>query len=410
MASRALVVRYAEIALKGKNRSEFERALRANLEARLAGVAHGAVERSWGRVLVRFAGDAAPLIARAREVFGIASLSAAVSVAPELAAIAEAAITLVEAALARQPGDQPISFRVTAKRADKAFPMTSLELDRELGAAILSRCTRLKARMRQPELELGVELRRHEALLYLESVAGPGGLPVGTAGKAVLLLSGGIDSPVAGYLAMKRGLSIVALTFHSFPYTGDALKEKVYDLARVLARHQPRTKLLAIPLTDVQVAIKATAPESLRTLLYRRAMHRIATAVAMRERAGALVTGESLGQVASQTLENLALIEQASPLITLRPLLCFDKRDTIALARSIGTFDLSIRPAADCCTLFQPERPAIRGKLETALQAESQIDLAALEAAALAQAEMVELTPESSAAHSFVSGVSVNTV
>lgn len=370
----AVVVRYGELALKGGNRALFENVLLRNM--REAAEREGAPARI---VKTRGRFDAWPndpaaspkLIDALRRVFGIASLSPAIRAGTALEALGEGATRIVEAALAREPGDARVPFRVDARRADKSYPLKSAEINAQVGGILLGRFPRLAVDLERPRVSVGLEIRPHgEAFLFEERVPGPGGLPLGTTGKVVALLSAGIDSPVAAWLAMKRGCRVALCHFHSFPFLGRESEEKVRDLARILARWQPRTALWLVPLAEIQKAVKLAAPEPYRTLLYRRAMHRLAERVAAEERARAIVTGDNLGQVASQTLENLLVTERASRMLLLRPLLTYDKSETIALAREIGTFETSIRPADDCCTLFQPKSPAIHGRVDEAERAE----------------------------------------
>lgn len=372
----AWLVRYGEIGLKGGNRHEFEGRLVRNLRSALTPFPGCDTRLLSGRLLVTAPeasasiGGAAPADARAiqeslRRVCGVTSISPAVRVAADLEAIGAAAVeeaTLALAlALARRPGAPAPTFRIEARRADKGFPFPSMEVDRRIGAAVLARHPQLRVRLDDPELVIGIELRPEGAFVFHERIRGPGGLPVGSLGRALALLSGGIDSPVAAYLAMKRGLLVQAVFFHASEFTGFGAIEKVKRLARELSRFEPRLALHLVPFAPVQIAIKESTESSYRTILYRRMMHRIATLLARREHLAALVSGDNLGQVASQTLENLELTAAASELPLLRPLLTYDKEETIALAKQIGTYDTSIIDEPDCCTLFQPPRPRIRG-------------------------------------------------
>lgn len=373
----AVVVRYGELALKGGNRPLFENVLLRNMkEAAERDGVPARIVKTRGRFDAWPSDPAAAprLIDALRRVFGIETLSPAIRVGTDLAAIGAGATRIVEAALRREPGEGRVSFRVDARRADKSYPLKSAEINAEVGGILLERFPRLKVDLDHARVSVGVEIRPHgEAFLFEERVPGPGGLPLGTTGKVVALLSAGIDSPVAAWLAMKRGCRVALCHFHSFPFLGRESEEKVRDLARILARWQPRTSLWFVPLAEIQKAVKLAAPEPYRTLLYRRAMHRLAERVAKEERARAIVTGDNLGQVASQTLENLLVTERAARLLLLRPLLTYDKSETIALARRIGTFDVSIRPADDCCTLFQPKSPVIHGRVDEAEIAEQSV-------------------------------------
>ncbi|MSR47942.1 MAG: tRNA 4-thiouridine(8) synthase ThiI [Planctomycetes bacterium] len=384
MIADAALVRYGEIGLKGGNRQEFLDRLARNLRYALQPFAGATVEPLRGRFLARLPGDWSDATAALSRVFGVTSVSPARRIPAEIAAIAEAAAEAAESACA---ATTHATFRAKANRADKRFPQTSIEVERAVGGAVLARVPRLRVDLDSPDLVLGIEIRDEATFLYHERIAGPGGLPVGSTGRALALLSGGIDSPIAAWLAMKRGLALEALFFHSVEFTGFAATEKVKELARLLSRSSPRFALHLVPFSPVQVAIKEACEPSYRTLLYRRMMHRIAVVLARADRQAALVTGDNLGQVASQTLENLALTAAASELPLLRPLLTYDKEETIALARRIGTFEISIRPALDCCTVFQPPRPRIRGDAGDVAREEAALDLERLVADSIAGLE-----------------------
>jgi thiamine biosynthesis protein ThiI len=391
-ARSAWLVRYGEIGLKGGNRHEFEGRLVRNLRSALTPFPGCATQLLHGRLLITPPEGGAPDDSRAieeamRRVCGVTSLSPAVRVAADLEAIGAAAIDAATAALARRPAAAPPTFRIESRRADKGFPLNSMEVDRRVGAAVLARHPQLRVRLDDPELVIGVELRPEGAFVFHARIAGPGGLPVGSLGRALALLSGGIDSPVAAYLAMKRGLLVQGLFFHASEFTGFGAIEKVKRLARELSRFEPRFALHLVPFAPVQVAIKEATEPSYRTILYRRMMHRIAVVLARREHLAALVSGDNLGQVASQTLENLELTAAASELPLLRPLLTYDKEETIALAKRIGTYELSIVDEPDCCTLFQPPRPRIRGDAAHVAANEARLAIAPLVDAAVAGVE-----------------------
>jgi thiamine biosynthesis protein ThiI len=385
-ASWAVIVRYAEIFLKGQNRRFFEDKLVRGLRRALADLPGSQVTRLHGRVLVvpGGGGSAQAAITRLQRVFGVASLSPARLAEKEEGALGDAAVEVAERALgtySRTP-----SFRVRVQRADKRFPVASPELARRLGARVIERF-KLPVDLEEAELVVGVEVGPERCFAFAESLPGPGGLPTGSAGPVTLLLSGGIDSPVAGWLAAKRGCEVSAVYFHSFPYTGDRTKEKVVGLARVLARWQGPSRLHVVDFTEVQKALRDAGPAELAVVLYRRMMVRAAELLGKRNGAKALVTGESLGQVASQTLENLAVIGRPATMPILRPLITFDKSETIALAQRIGTYDLSVQPYEDCCSLFVPRHPATKARLFDVEKAESKLDVAAL---ALKLADTVE--------------------
>jgi thiamine biosynthesis protein ThiI len=350
------------------------------------------VEREHGMLVVEPSRRAGDVERRMRDVFGIATLSLARSAESDLDAIARRGGEVVAEALDGFPRSRRVRFRVSTRRSDKRFPLTSREIDREVADRLPPELwERMEVDLGRPELELGVQVRRGTSFVFAERVPGAGGLPVGTVGRVVVLLSGGIDSPVAAWMAMKRGCEAVLLSFHSRPWVGEGFERKVERLARVLSRFQPRTRLVLAPLAEIQMSIKELAPPPYRTVLYRRMMQRLAARLAREERAGAIVTGEALGQVASQTLENLALIEEAADLPVLRPLVAFDKTEAIALARRIGTYDVSIENEPDCCTVFQPERPVIRGRLAECQAVEANLDVEGLIEASLSARRVVDV-------------------
>jgi tRNA uracil 4-sulfurtransferase len=385
-----LLCRYGEIFLKSGNRKRFERVLCDNVRGALAGVAGARVESPYGRVLVRVPADQAEEAAtRLERVFGLVSLSVARSVPadPEAIAISAAAVDEAQAAIARR---RPASFRIDARRADKRFPLPSLELARRVGARVAIE-TGLPVDLHTPALRVGVEVATGGAFVYGDTRAAPGGLPVGSSGRGLLLLSGGIDSPVAGWLAAKRGMALDAVYFHSPPYVGEKSRDKVLTLGRTLARWQALRSVIVVSFTETQKRLRAAGPAELAVVLYRRMMIRIADALADQRGSDALVTGENLGQVASQTIENMTAIEAAARRVVLRPLVTYDKVETTALARRIGTYETSILPFEDCCSLFVPPHPATRARAQDAERVEALLDLAAEIATAVATAEHVSL-------------------
>ena len=337
------------------------------------------IERATGQLVVLPDARVNDVAERLREVFGFSSISRARMAPLDPDAIAEVAEAVLAGALDSHPANRPIPFRVETRRGDKSFPMTSPELDRYVADRVLGpHAERLRVDLSHPELTLGIHVRPERAYVYAERLSAAGGLPVGTLGRVLCLLSGGIDSSVAAWLAMKRGCEVSFVGFHSFPYIGESYLAKVRRLVRVLTRFQARSVHYEVPFAEVQTSIRERCPPSYRTVLYRRMMQRIAAELAEREKALALVTGESLGQVASQTLENLSLIGAAAELPVLRPLIAFDKAEIIALARRIGTYELSIEPEPDCCTVFQPKRPVIQGRADVCLAAERELEVGRL--------------------------------
>ncbi len=385
-----LLCRYGELFLKSGNRHRFERTLADNVRAALAGVPGARVAQIHGRLLVRVAADHAEAAAAHLErTFGLVSFSVArqVGVAEDLAEITAAVVEAARAAIARE---RPQSFKIEARRSDKRFPVDSMAMAKLLGAAVQAD-TGLAVDVHTPALRLGVEVETDVAFVYAGTRASPGGLPVGTAGNALLLLSGGIDSPVAGWLAAKRGLTLDAVYFHSPPFIGEKSRDKVLTLGRILARWQALRSVTVVPFTEAQKHIRDAGADDLSVVLYRRMMMRIADAIADRLESAALVTGENLGQVASQTIENMTAIEAAARRVVLRPLVTYDKVETTALARRIGTFETSILPFEDCCSLFVPSHPATRARVHDAERIEEKLDVAAEVAAAVAGSERVSI-------------------
>jgi thiamine biosynthesis protein ThiI len=389
-----VLVRYGELALKGGNRGAFEKALAQNIKRATRDIASVRIERTTGRFAIFPRGRAMDVARRTQDVFGIKSVSPAWGAEPDPEAILPVARAVFDQALATFPTDRPVSCRISTTRADKAFPYTSPEFDRHVAEAVLPGRDRVRVQLVDPELELGIDIRPERAWIFSQRMPGPGGLPVGTLGSVLCLLSGGLDSPVAAWMTMKRGCRVGFVSFHSAPYLGEGSRKKVLDLARALGRYQGRSRLYVVPFAECQEQVRDAAPEGYRTVLYRRMMQRIASELAERDRWQALVTGESLGQVASQTLENMTCIGAAASLPVLRPLLGFDKEETIEIARRIGTFELSNRPEPDCCTVFQPRRPVIRGRLDLCHEVEAAIGMESLCARAVEGVEVIPVEYE----------------
>jgi len=383
-----VLCRYGELFLKSGNRRAFERVLADNVRAALTDLPRARVEQTHGRLLVRLPeDDADDAAARLTRVFGLVSLSVArqVDAKEDLEAITAMAVDQARAVVAR---DRPASFKIEARRADKRFPKSSLDIDRHVGAAVQA-ATGLPVDVHTPALRIGIEVGTDVAYVFAGKHDAPGGLPVSASGRALLLLSGGIDSPVAGWLAAKRGLALDAVYFHSPPYIGEKSRDKVIALGKQLARWQALRSVTVVPFTDAQKHLRDAGPAELAVVLYRRMMMRIADEIADRLEASALVTGENLGQVASQTIENLTAIEAAARRVILRPLVTYDKVETTALARRIGTYETSILPFEDCCSLFVPSHPATRARAQDAERVEAKLDVAAEIAAAVAASERI---------------------
>lgn len=379
------LVRYGEIGLKGKNRPQFERRLMDNISRALKKVGPARVSRVYGRLVVESEADPALVVERLQKVFGIVGVSPVLRLPLEEEAICAGALEALKdaaAGLGAAPGS-PVTFKVEARRSNKGFPLTSPELNGLVGAYLLQNYPGLQVDVHDPQIRVRVEIREKNAFVYAADVPGIGGLPVGAGGRALLLLSGGIDSPVAGWMAMKRGIEIEAVHFHSFPFTGEKSLEKVRDLCRILTHYTARIKLHVVHFTDIQKEIQVYCPEELRVTIMRRMMFRLATRIAGQREALALVTGESVGQVASQTLESMRTINQVTDLPVLRPLVGMDKLEIIQRAHRIGTYETSVLPYEDCCTLFLPRHPATRPDPGQAARAEEPLAVDELLAGAL---------------------------
>ena len=389
--SRVILCRFGELFLKAGNRKRFEETLYRNMRAAIRDVPGARVDPVHGRVLVHVSDEqsAEDAALRLQRVFGLVSVSVATVVPADMAAMTQAAITI---ATRERDSAGVKTFKIEARRTDKKFPQTSMEIGRDIGARVID-ATGLRVDVHHPQLAVGVEVAVGRAFVYGSERAAPGGLPVGISGRALLLLSGGIDSPVAAWLSAKRGLALDAVYFHSPPYIGEKSRDKVMTLGKILHKWQALDSITVVPFTETQKRLRDAGPAELAVVLYRRMMMRIADALADRSGADALVTGENLGQVASQTVQNLSAIQAAARHMILRPLVTYDKVDTIALARRIGTFDTSILPFDDCCSLFLPRHPATAARVKDAEQAERTLDLDAEVAAAVAGAEMVKLAP-----------------
>ena len=380
MVVRRILVHYKELAIKGRNRPWFVERLLRNIRLATRGTGVAEVRALMSRVELRLDDDARvdEVSRRLARIFGIANFATARRTAADLDAIIEAVLELTD-------GLEPRSFRVRAARADKRFPLTSPEVERRVGAAVVL-ARGWPVNLGSPERRIHVEIVPGAAYVYAERQAGAGGLPVGVSGRAVCLLSGGIDSPVAAWRMMRRGCPVSFVHAHGYPLTSRASIEKTQRLAGLLAAYQTRTRLVLLPFADVYRHIVASAPPALRTLVFRRAMFRAASLVAPRLRALAIVTGEVVGQVASQTLENLTATEAAASLPVLRPLIGLDKDEIVAEATRIGTFETSILPDEDCCQLLSPRHPATRARSIVLDRVEAALPLASLIEAAVAAA------------------------
>ena len=371
-----ILCKLGEIVLKGLNRRSFEQKLLSNLRHSLYGIGNYRVYCIQSTVYIEGADGSADMDAAfeaAKKVFGIIKLSRAAECAKSKEAIAELAKEYLRGDLSRAK-----SFKVESKRSDKSFPMTSIQLSQYVGGELAEAFPNVAVDVHEPELIVNIEVRDLAAYVHSAPVDGAGGMPVGSNGIAVSLLSGGIDSPVSSYMIAKRGVRLVPLHFFSFPYTSQQAKEKVVALAELLTPYCGRMELLVVPFTRIQEEIRDKCPEEYFTLIMRRFMMRIAERAAERCGAKAVVTGENLGQVASQTMEAMASTQAVISLPVLQPLIGLDKEEIIRLARRIGTFETSILPYEDCCTVFTPRHPKTHPKLADVEAAESALDTEAL--------------------------------
>jgi thiamine biosynthesis protein ThiI len=385
---RTILIHYHEINLKGNNRGWFEAHLQQHIVALLKGLVHDSVQRFAGRLLIGLAPDSPveEITRRLKMVFGIANLVVAWEVAAEIEAIQSGLTELISTRRFQ-------SFKIDARRGTKDFPLNSQQLNQHLGAWVRE-TTKAKVQMDNPDAVFFVEIVGARAFLYFSRIPGSGGLPSGTGGKVLCLLSGGIDSPVAAYRLMRRGCRVLFIHFHSFPHTTVESQEKVRRILRILSRFQLRSQLHLVPFAEVQREIVAYAPPPLRVILYRRFMIRIAQSVAQKEKASALVTGDSLGQVASQTLENIRTVSAATTLPVFRPLIGDDKEEIVRVAREIGTYEISILADQDCCSLFVPRHPETMSSLEQAERAELDLDINRLVQSALTLATCEAIAPD----------------
>jgi thiamine biosynthesis protein ThiI len=375
----SILCRFGELFLKGGNRGFFLRAMADNVRRAVRDLPEAKVSTPYGRILVRVPDELREdACARLERVFGLVSVSPGAEAEPNLEAITATALREARLAMERNP-ELGRTFKVEARRTDKHFPIRSHDIDCHVGGAVMDGLG-LKVDVHKPALRIGIEVHTHTVYVFAEVRPAPGGLPVGVSGRALLLLSGGIDSPVAGWLAAKRGLALETLTFHSPPFTGERAKDKVVQILRVLARWQVANTLHVAHFTETQQQLREAGPAELAVVLYRRMMIRVADILCERTRSSALVTGENLGQVASQTLVNMANIDGAARHLVLRPLLTYDKTETIALARRIGSYDTSALPYEDCCSLFIPAHPATAARLADVEAAEAKLDVAGLAA------------------------------
>lgn len=384
-----LIVKYGEIFLKGQNRPFFEKSLLNNIKRALKEFDGGIeIRREVGRYYItsdKYSED--EIIDAIKNVFGITSIAVTCKVPSEMPDI-EKKLVEVAGNFINEIGKSHITFKLETKRTNKLFPMGSIDASRHLGGVLLDAYPDiLEVDVHEPELTINIEIR-DETYIVERNVKCLGGMPVSSAGKGMVLLSGGIDSPVAAYFAAKRGVDIEAVHFHSYPYTSDRAKEKVIDLLKALKPYCGKTRMFVVSLTEIQREIHSKCPEEYMTILTRRFMMKIADKLARENNCKAIFTGESLGQVASQTLDGLCVTDNATFLPVLRPLICMDKQEIVDVAVKIGTHDISILPFEDCCTVFQPKHPATKPQLDKVLEAEQLLDCETLIANAMETLEV----------------------
>ncbi|MCQ2527534.1 MAG: tRNA 4-thiouridine(8) synthase ThiI [Saccharofermentans sp.] len=385
MASNVILARMGEVTLKGLNRGKFENQLKVNLRYRLRNFGKLSITQSQSRIWIEaksednpaFAGEEAAqeILTAVTQVFGIVSASLALKFEGDFDVIVKEAIAYVDKLLQEHPEYK--TFKVESKRGNKQFPLSSPEICTEVGGNILDNFPQLSVDVHNPDFILNVEIRDYN-YLYSGKVMGHRGLPVGTAGKGMLLLSGGIDSPVAGYMMASRGMQIDAVYFHSFPYTSEQAKQKVVDLAKIVSRFSGKMNLYVVNFTKIQLDMVKNSPEDMITITMRRVMLQIAEELAKKSGCKCLITGESLGQVASQTLEAINITNEVATLPVLRPLIGIDKQETCDISRRIGAFETSILPYEDCCTVFVAKHPKTHPSHKDIENAESKLDIKAM--------------------------------
>ncbi len=388
---KVILVRVGEIILKGLNRPVFEEKLVNNIKKSIGNLGKIAVIRSQARIYVEPVEDEYDYneaIDRLTRIFGIVSVSPVLKIESDFDVIKEQSAKMVKDLIEKKGYS---SFKVEAKRGNKKFPMQSPEISRELGSHIWENNQQLKVDVNNPDFIFYVEVRE-STYIYSEIIPANGGMPIGTNGKAMLLLSGGIDSPVAGWMIAKRGVEIEAVHFYSYPYTSERAKDKVIELAKILASYCGQIKLHIVPFTDIQLEINDKCPEDEMTIIMRRVMMEIAEKIANSVGAMALITGESVGQVASQTIQSLAVTNIVVDMPVFRPLIGMDKNEVIDRARKIGTFETSILPYEDCCTVFVAKHPKTKPKLEKILKSEELLNIGELIEKAIANTEIIRIT------------------
>ena len=368
-----LIVKYGEIGVKGKNRYIFENKLIKNVKNILKPIGKFNVYKEYGRIYVDLDGyDYEEVIEEVRKVFGIVGVCPAVRAEKDYNLLKELALKMLEEKI--EQGYK--SFKVDSRRGDKDFKLTSQEMSLDIGGYLVSQVKdKIAVDVRNPEVKIHCELRQNHVMVYSDTIPGYGGLPLGTNGRAMSLLSGGIDSPVASWMVAKRGMELECIHFHSYPFTSEKSQEKVRDLAQILAKYCGRVRLHKVNMLEIQKAIGLNCKDEEMTIISRRFMMRIAERVAESRHCDALVTGESIGQVASQTIQGLTCTNASVKMPVFRPLIAMDKTEIIEVAQKIGTFETSILPEEDCCTVFYPKKPVIKPKLDRIEKSENKLDV-----------------------------------
>lgn len=395
MSYSEIMIRYGELSTKGKNKKDFIRKLRSHVQSAISVFPKANVRSNHDRMYIELNGeDYEEVKEKLVNIFGIQSFSPVLQVDKNIEAIEQAVIQVVTELYTSGK-----TFKIGTRRADKDFPLDTMEINREVGAAVIQALPEIEAKMKNPDIMVNIEIRKQGVFLYTHKVQGAAGFPVGTGGKAMLMLSGGIDSPVAGYLTLKKGVEVEAVHFYSPPYTSPQALDKAKDLTAKLAKYAGSIHFISVPFTEIQEEIKNKTPDSYSMTLNRRFMMRITDRLREERNALAIVTGESIGQVASQTLESMAAINQVTESPVLRPLVSMDKTEIIDLAKKIDSYELSIQPYEDCCTVFAPQRPATKPDLDEVFRLEEKLDIDALVQRAIDGIKIEKIKVEDSTDH-----------
>ena len=385
-----IMVRYGELSTKGKNRKTFIMQLAQNVKRALADFPALKIHADRDRMHILLNGeDSEEVIPKLSKVFGIQNFSPSIRIEKEMPAIRAMVQEVVREVYT--PGK---TFKITAKRSDHSFELDSNGLNQELGGAVIEAIPEIRVQMKKPDINLRIEIRKDAAYLSYETIRGAGGLPVGTSGRGMLMLSGGIDSPVAGYLAMKRGVEVEAVHFASPPYTSEQALQKAKDLAEKLDPYVGTIQFIEVPFTEIQEEIKRVVPQGYLMTITRRLMLRLTDAIREMRKGLVIINGESLGQVASQTLQSMVAINEVTSTPIIRPVVSMDKTEIIEIAEKIDTFELAIQPFEDCCTIFAPPQPKTRPRLDKAQDYEARLDLEGLMARALEGLKITEISAE----------------